>query len=114
MEYHTKFAISKVHDLSDEEVKSLSLKSTIEIDEGESCSLENYKINFQTTKSSLRSYQERRKADQAKAVKLKQEKTLKFHVITQSLTDMEGYWDQSNGHAQAPHPVKFERWEWAN
>lgn len=44
-----------------------------------------------------------------KAVKLKQEKALKFHVITQSLTNMESYWDQTTSHAQAPHPVKFER-----
>jgi hypothetical protein len=40
-----------------------------------------------------------------KAVKLKQEKALKFHVIN----NMEGYWEQSSGHATAPHPVKFER-----
>ena len=53
------------------------------------------------------SKQEKSSESAEKAVKLKQEKALKFHVIT----DMEGYWDQTNGHTQAPHPVKFERWE---
>lgn len=66
---------------------------------------------FQSTKTEKAP---KKKRPISKAVKLKQEKALKFHVITQSLTNMEGYWDQTNSHAQAPHPVKFERWEWAN
>ncbi|CRK87779.1 CLUMA_CG001563, isoform A [Clunio marinus] len=36
-----------------------------------------------------------------KAAKLKQEKALKFHVIT----EMDTYWEQTNGHAQTPHPL---------
>ena len=51
------------------------------------------------------------KCPTSKAAKLKQEKPIKFHVIArESLTaNMENYWEQANGHAQAPHPVKFER-----
>lgn len=51
------------------------------------------------------------KCPTSKAVKLKQEKPLKFHVIAREslAANMENYWEQANGHAQPPHPVKFER-----
>lgn len=53
------------------------------------------------------------KVTREQAVKLKQEKPLKFHVIAREslAANMESYWEQANGHAQPPHPVKFERWE---
>ena len=107
MEYHTKFAISKVHDLSSSKKEKYfnqqikpprhPLKSRRREKKKQICA------DWVSQQSILKPPNNH----PIKAVKLKQEKALKFHLIT----NMEGYWEQTNGHATAPHPVKFERWE---